>query len=355
MEVNYGQPDIKNLIYSDLLRLRPAIKVNKKQNERKYNDDIKLLLAEMLFINRYVEIEEKEARIIYIGAAPGFHLAKLMKCYPFIKFDLYDDQDLHPDLEKYISENNEQVTMFRELFTLETCDKYSNSEENIYVITDHKEPQYGKDPFFGIDTESRNRWQNEKEESYRNDMEFQKEVCLKLQPKCAYLRFRPPHFYEGEDGNDATFEYFKGVAWLMIYNDYKSTESRLAVEDFSKVDFKWNYQNYQYRLNYFNDSIRESLLLNPLTGQTTPLPNQLGNKFETVMMFTIMIEYMNSIGITDIRIGSLMDFYEKFMVLEFCSDVPGMYSSCDLDTVHSATANDDESCEYIDPSLQLTE
>lgn len=350
MEITYGQSDIKNLVYSDILKTLEDIKISKKKHERKYNDSIRLLLAEINFITIYVNKNEKNIRIIYMGAAPGFHLVKLMKLYPFILFDLYDDQDLHPDLNRYIDENPHQVTFYKELLIPSVAEKYKEYDDDIYLITDHREVKYMKDPMFHGDNEAKMNWQVGKEESYLRDMEIQKEICLTLKPIYACLRFRPPHYYSSgpmklTDDKRPIFEYFTGVIWLMIFNDYKSTESRLITNDFENIQCGWNYQTYQYRLNFFNDDVRESLLLNPLTKQTTPLPNQLGNKFETVMMMQIIINYMLSIGITDIRIGSLMKFYEKFMVLEYCSDIPGMYSE--------NSNNTNKLNEYFDDSIQM--
>lgn len=361
MEVIYGQCDVKNLVYSDILRPLEDIKVSKKKHERRYNDSMRLLLAEINFITTYIEKDEKDVRIIYMGAAPGFHLVKLMKMYPFIKFDLYDDQELHPDLQHYINENADQVNHYPELFTVELTGRYTNpkSEDDIYLITDHRDPKYMKDPIYPGDNEAKMTLQIKKEESYANDMEIQKQICIALKPIYACLRFRPPHYYTSgpmtlAEGEKPIFEYFFGVAWLMIFSDYKSTETRLVVNDFDNVKYGWNFQTYQYRLNRFNDEVRENFLLNPLTKQTTPLPSQLGNKFEPIMMMQIIIDYMQSIGITDIRISSLMKFYEKFLVVEYCSDISGMYSGCSFEKVHVENADDaGPQCEYVDDSIQL--
>lgn len=333
MSLSYGECDIGNLIYSSLLEPQKDIKINKKRSERKYNDDLRLLLSEMLYIIRYVDYnpDREDTTIIYIGAAPGFHLVKLMKMFPFIKFHLYDDQDLHCDLEKYISENGEQVRMFREKFTLESCDMYEG--RNVYLITDHKEVRFMSDLPFSKEEgylESKRLFQIEKEQSYLNDMEFQKEICKKLNPKNAFLRFRPPHYYDGESPEIAIFEYFPGTVYLMIYNDYKSTESRIVVENFTDEKFKWNYKEYQYRLNYFNDNKRESLLKNPFTNDNSPLPNQGGNKFEFVMMFFILLEYYASIGIENPRVSDIFNFYTRFLVIESCSDIPNMFKECEI-------------------------
>lgn len=317
---------VDKLVYSnDLLDNIEYIKVDKKKHERKYNNDMRLLLSEILFITRYVDFAPN-IKIIYIGAAPGFHLVKLMKLFPFIKFDLYDPEELNLDLVQYISVNSNQVTFFNEKFILETCEKYNNSEENIYLITDNRDVMFMKEDF-----NDKINFQIQKEISYAEDMNFQKEVCIKLNPKYAFLRFRPPHFYKETTIEPAIFEYFAGTVWLMIYNDYKSTEGRIAVNDFTKDNFRWNYKKYQFRLNFFNDKVRESSLTNPVTLDQTPLPNQLGNKFETVMMIQIIIDYMITIGYLNPRISELMNFYTNFLVVETCSDVPGLLAGCDID------------------------
>lgn len=360
--VIYGQPEITNLVYSHLLKLRFNVKDKMtKRHTRSYNEDIKLLLSELNFITRYVTWGDKPIRIVYIGAAPGFHLAKLMKLFRFeynqmIYFDLYDDQQLHPDLEHYIEENTDQVTMYRELFTIETCTRYIDTGDDVYLITDNRDPKYNKDPIFGSDKESKLKWQNEKEESYANDMEFQKQVCIAMRPLYSCLRFRPKHFYSDTMTEDESLSYLKGTVWLMLFGDFGSTETRLVTNDYDKIDYQWSLKNYQYRLNYYNADVRESLLLNPLTKEQTPLPNMLGNMFEPVMVFVQLIEYLNSIGIAtkSIRLKTLMDMYTNFIMVDFCSDSKGLFKSCTFNDVHSAgTGDHDQSCMYIDPSLEL--
>lgn len=359
-KVIYGQPEVTSLVYSHMIHLREYIKIEKdKRPTRNYNDDIRLLLAEINFITRYVKYEERPVRIIYIGAAPGFHLAKLMKMFKFnedecIYFDLYDDQPLHPDLEQYIIENPDQVTMYRELFSVDTAERYDNSTDDIYLITDQRDPKFSKDPIFGSDKDAKEKWQVEKEASYAADMELQKNICIRLQPKYACLRFRPPHFYTGITPDDEAMIYFSGVCWLMLYGDLKSTESRLVTSNYSTVDYKWNIKTYQYRLNYYNAEIRESLLLNPITKEQTPLPNMLGNMFEPVMTLVHIIEYFKSIGITSIRLKSLMDVYTKLIMVDYCSDTPGLFQGCSFKDVNSAgDGSIDQSCVYVDPSLEL--
>lgn len=332
-----------------MLQLRSSIKIeNDKRHNRRYNEDIKLLLSELSFITRYVDVEEKPIKIVYIGASPGYHLVKLMKLFDFqdnqiITFDLYDDQPLHPELEIYINDNPNQVTFYNELFTEETCDRYNNETTDVYLITDHKDPKYNVDPFFGLDKEAKEKWQIEKEESYAMDMEFQKKICIRLKPKYACLRFRPKHFYFGVTDENESLEYFKGVVWLPLFADLKSTESKLVTNNYDDIGYKWNLKNYQYRLNYYNDVVRESKVLNPLTGEQTPLPNMLGNMFEPLMTMVILIEYLNSTGVStkSIRIKTLMDLYSDFIMIEYCSNLKGFFN------------NNEAEDTYIDPSLQL--
>lgn len=310
----YETNDIENLIYSSVLGLRPeAEKINKKLSVRKNNNDLKLLISEVLFINRYVENDDSV--ILYIGAGPGTHISKLIKMYPNMKFHLYDSEQINV-------EESENVRIFNKKFTMEDCTNYDNS---VYIITDFKDTKYDRDESF-ITTHEKNKWQADKELSYLGDMILQRDICVEIKPKAAFLRFRPSHYYSGINDPLDSFEYFSGVIWMMIYNDYKSTESRLAVTDFTITNFKWSIQTYQYKLNFFNYIVRESLALNPFTNDSTPLPNQLGNKFETVMMVKIILEYFRVIGIFKPRISEIMSFYSDFLVVESCRDI----DLCDL-------------------------
>ena len=336
MSLTYGEPKFENLLYSDRIRESAYIKVNLKKNQRKFNEDLRLFAAELMFLLLYIKPEEiKINRIIYIGAAPGFHLVKLMKMFPDLKFDLYDDQELHEELLKYISENGDQVIRYREKFTVDTCERYDDKSDNLYLITDHRDHELMKDPIFtGVEdvTTAKEKFHRIKEESYMQDMELQKEVCKRLQPLVAFLRFRPPHFIDGVSVEPATFEYFKGIATLMIYNDYKSNEGRLIVTDFTNDKFAWNYKSYQHRLNHFNDEIRESMLLNPFTNDQTPLKNQLGNKFETVMLIFLLKKYFELQNHCNVKSDSILSFYTNFVIAESCSGLKGMFQICDVNT-----------------------
>lgn len=327
MSLTYGQCDINsNLIYNSNIQQLvitdskedDTLKRDNIDRQRKFNNDMKLLLAEINFINKYVENDD-EILIVYIGCSPGLHLVKLLKMFPFIKFHLYDPEDPHSELLEYIKNNSDKITFYKELFTIETCNRYKKS--SIYLMTDFRDIKYNVDPYFGLDFEAKNKWQMEKEKSYVDDMEFQKQICILLEPKVSFLRFRPPHFYSNQRLDNISFEYFHGVIWLMIFNELKSTESRIVVTDYTTTDFKWNYQLYQYRLNYFNFKLRESMLLNPFTNDKSPLQNQLGNKFETVLMIKIIIDYFNVIGYPSPRQIEILDFYSNFLVAETCSDV----------------------------------
>lgn len=358
----YNQATHLNLVYSHMLQLRNSIKIeNGKRLRRSYNNDIKLLFRELNFIVSYIEYGDRPIRIVYIGSSPGFHLAKLMKLFKFnqdemIHFDLYDDQPIHPDLKHYIDENQDQVNLYNELFTLDTCERYIDTNEDVYLISDIRDPKYSRDPIFGADKEAKEKWQTEKEESYVSDMEFQKQITIKMRPKYTCLLFRPPHFYDGITDDNASFEYFKGVVWLPIFADLKSTEACIVTNDYDNINYKWSLRTYQFRLNYYNDIVRESLLLNPLTGEQTPLPNQIGNNYESVMVFVLLIRYLQSIGIAkkSIRLKTLMDLYTDFVMVDFCSDSRSFFQNCSFNEVHSAgDGTNEQSCLYIDDSLEL--
>lgn len=325
--MNYGVAKCENLIYCNAIPdTKKTINVKDQRLERKFNPNLKLLAIETLFINRYVKLEDKPIKIIYIGCSPGFHLSKLIEMYDFIYFDLYDPVDCCIEL-KLIIQQNKKVKFYKEKFTIETCSRYEDDEFDIYLITDYRDEKYNND--LQIPTGSsadfkrlRHKFQMQKEASYLDDMILQRDICKVLNPKYACLRFRPPHFYNNEflqSPNGDFFPYFYGTVWLLLYNDLKSTESRLIVNNYDDDNYNWNYENYQYRLNYFNGITRETSLKNPFTGNNTPLPNQLGNRFETMMLFLILREYLQTIGYESPRVSDVMTLYTDFLIVEQCS------------------------------------
>jgi len=336
MSLAYGTPQIEKVLYSERLKELVDIKIDIKRNQRKYNEDLRLFTAELLFLIYYIEpVKNKNNRVIYMGAAPGFHLVKIMKMFPDIMFDLYDKENLHIELQKYVNDNPDQVTYFDENFSVETCKFYEETEDNLYFMTDHRDPEFMTDPIFTYSkdkNDEKQKYQVKKEESYKHDMDLQMEICKVLKPLYAYLRFRPPHFYSGLSPKNASMEYFSGTLFLMVFNDYKSIEGRLVVSNFDNCDFLWNYESYQYRLNYFNNEVRESMLKNPFTFDQTPLKDQLGNKFETVMLIYLLKEYFKLQGQLTIKSSSIINFYKNFIILESCNELNGMYDVCETKT-----------------------
>lgn len=325
MSLAYIPANYKSLVYSDMLKEESHISVNLMKMERKYNNDLKLLMNEILFLILYVEMLGNPIKVIYMGAAPGFHLIKLLKMFMFIEFDLYDPEPLHPELQQYVDENPQQVRYYPEKFDVLTCEHYVDSPYDIYLITDHRDVKFNKDPIYPPGSniqELKDRHQADKEASYMEDMKLQMEVCKVLKPKFANLRFRPPHFYNTmtiKSPEPAIFNYFFGTIWLMIYNDFKSTESRIVVSDYSNDSFAWNYKSYQYRLNFFNSQTRELLVKNPFSDDNTPLPYQLGNRFEIVMVFKILKDYLATCGYENARVSDVAEIYSEFLVVESCS------------------------------------
>lgn len=337
MSLTYGEPNYSSLVYSVLLKEEKFINVSKKNMERKFNNNLKLLANEILFLTKYVKLNSKPVRVIYIGAAPGVHLSKLLPLFPFLSFDLYDPEDIDSSTMDYIkSTPSHDIRVFKEKFTIETCSRYDDTED-IYLITDHRDVMYNKEPIFDLSNGGdlmllKHEYQMKKEESYSRDMELQREICKVLKPIYANLRFRPPHYYESGlfiSPEPAIFKYFSGDIWLLIYNELKGTESRIVVNDFDK-EFTWNYKSYQYRLNYFNSMVRESLLKNPFTNDNIPLPNQLGNKYEIIMLFLILKDYFISIGYQTPRVSDVINLYTDFIIKESCTQDICTFQSSDI-------------------------
>lgn len=366
MQVKYGIPGPEKLIYSSHLGNISSIKVNLQTNQRRYNEQLRLFASNLYFLSLFIKpinyddiiivngVEQTRIknRVIYVGNNPGLQLMKIMTMFEDLYFDLYfyieSGTKVDNEILDFINKNSNRVKHYNRSYDVnEDYKKYvivktdengkelrtQTKNEFIYLLSDIRDLNFHTDPtsIHGKDKyEEKMKFQMLKEESYKKDMELQMSITKSLVLTAAYLRFRPEHFYEGITKPGTYFTYYEGLVNLMIYNDMKSTESRLVVTDFNNDKFKWDCEIYQHKMNYFNDKVRESFLINPFTGDQSPLNFQLGNKFETVMLMYLLKQYFYIQGITNVKSNNVLKFYTNYVIAESCTSISG--TNCEIET-----------------------
>ena len=317
---NYNLCDYNHLYFSNLKEDNRTI--NKSENRFYDNKDIKMLSTIIFFINKYVTIENKKVKILYINALPDKHLVKLLLMYPFLYFDIYVNYELDKELV-----NNDKVNIYRKEFTIDDANLYKDNEEfDIYVITDHK-----VDFHLRNETYNKEEFKIVKEKSYEEDMKNQYDFCKIIKPKAANLIFRPPKFINTVDIN---YSYFNGEIIATIFNSSFSNSSRLIINNLDgeynwNEIYKWNLVVYTNKLNYYNNVVCKYLLKNPFTNDNTPLPNQIGNKFEYVILFMILRDYFISIQNPLPSLYDVLSLYTNFFIKEKLNERKYIFDNLD--------------------------
>lgn len=224
--------------YSQLVE-RVSYKESKKLYQRRMKDihlgQLKLLISEILFLTKYAKDGNK---IVYVGAAPGFHIYQLAILFPNLTFDLWDPV-------RFEIKEHKNIKKFNKFFMDQDAKKYQTDGNNILFVSDIRNLKIGE--FRKVkDEKARN---DEIDQLILDDMERQKVWVQTIQPIASYLKFRVPYETNG-------FKYLKGTLYLQPYSP-ASTETRLLTTNYADMD---DYDNkaFDEKLAYFNCCMRLS-------------------------------------------------------------------------------------------------
>lgn len=208
---------------------------------RKYHlGQLKLLMSEILFLSKMAKDGNK---VVYVGAAEGYHSSYLADMFPKLTFDLWD-------ATPFKIEPRPNIKLFKRYFELEDAEEYAKEGNNILFISDIRNLEIGVAKLF-----------IENDDSYdkiiEEDNEKQRIWVTTIKPIAAYLKFRPTY-------SPGTTKYFGGKIYLQPYSPL-STETRLLATDFNTMidydniefDEKLAYFNYRQRINQFPSSYKK--------------------------------------------------------------------------------------------------
>lgn len=190
---------------------------------------LKLLIAEIIFLSKY---SKEGNKVVYVGAASGYHINVLVKLFPYLTFDLWDSRkfDIKPHLN---------VTIFNRYFTDEDALDYKKDSSNILFISDIRNLEIRKSD---INVEKVN-------DIVEIDDKMQLDWVQILKPKAASIKFTLPY-------NNNKTNFLPGKIYLQPYSPI-STETRLF---FSRQDpnklITYDNQEFDEKMAYFNCNYR---------------------------------------------------------------------------------------------------
>lgn len=190
---------------------------------------IKLFFSELIFLTKY---QKDATKVLYVGAAEGYHISKLADLFPNLMFDLWD-----PAKFKLIPRNN--IKIYNYAFTIDDAKKYASQQEKILFMCDIRTISVAK----LIKKEE----EIKVDELIEDDMVMQADWIKIIEPVYAYLKFRLPWY-------SPTSKYLGGTIYLQPYSPL-SSEARLMTNNYTDY-IEYNNNDYSDKMSYFNHFIR---------------------------------------------------------------------------------------------------
>ena len=221
--------------FSQLADSVPYVKGKEKLDTSKASihlGQFKLFFSELLFLTKYIH---EATRVLYVGAAMGYHIAKLADLFPTIMFDLWDPG-------KFSIEPRDNIKIYNKLFRNENAQAYASDKENILFMCDIRTLDIG--------TLLKKKSNDEINDLIENDMNMQANWIKIINPIYAYLKFRLPWASEKKP----TSKYLGGTVYLQPYSPV-GTEARLMTNNYTDY-VEYNNKEYDEKFAYFNFNIR---------------------------------------------------------------------------------------------------
>lgn len=190
---------------------------------------LKLFFAELIFLTMHSKTGDK---ILYVGAAPGYHITKLADLFPNITFDLWDPR-------KFETESRTNIKLFNNFFTDDSARTYVHNTERILFMCDLRTIKIGK--------LKKAKDIEKMDELIDEDMNMQRRWCQIIKPTYAYLKFRLPY-------EIPKTKYLPGTIYLQPYTKI-STEARLMTNVYDN-NILYDNIDFEEKLAYHNGYTR---------------------------------------------------------------------------------------------------
>jgi hypothetical protein len=163
--------------YAQLTARMPFAEFSKSscgQSKKIHMGQLKLLISEIMFLSKKSHPGNK---VLYVGAAEGYHTAYLANMFPHLTFDLWDPGRFH-------IEDRPNIKIFNRFFTHEDAKKYISQGYNTLFISDIRNLEIAE----SIKTDVKRA-----DDIIEEDNKKQLEWVHIINPICAFLKFRPPY------------------------------------------------------------------------------------------------------------------------------------------------------------------
>lgn len=243
--------------------------ISKTEIDRSFHlGQLKLLMSEVLFLTKHYGDNRK---VVYVGAAEGYHISYLADMFPKMTFDLWDATEF-----KLIKKSNMKI--FNRYFEQEDAIKYSKEGFNILFMSDIRNVEVGVAKVLDDEGDTYSKIIEE-------DNKKQKEWVMTIKPIAAYLKFRPIY-------TPGKTSYFDGTIYLQPYSP-DSTETRLLVTNY-KSSTEYDNVEFDEKLAYFNTYTRLSYLTSKW--ESLLKKHKILYRWDNIYAFYILEKYLKKMG-----------------------------------------------------------
>lgn len=192
----------------------------------------KLFFAELLFLTKHIQ-SNSITKVLYVGAAEGYHISKLADLFPDVLFDLWDPR-------KFDLEPRDNIKIYRQFFTDDRAEAYAADNDKILFMCDIRTLDIGK-----LKKENEG---HKIDDLIMDDMTMQANWVKIIKPVYAYLKFRLPWF------ENYLSPYLPGTIYLQPYSP-TSTEVRLMTNNYFEY-VEYDSKEHDEKIAYFSFFIR---------------------------------------------------------------------------------------------------
>lgn len=235
-------------------------------NKKLHSGQLKLFYSELLFLTYNYDKNDNQ-KVLYIGAAEGYHITMLSKLFPELHFDLWDKREFDVN-------ESDKVKIYKRYFLNNDSKKYKN--DNILLISDIRDLDIGKNKDDS----------NKMDKIVMDDMELQKQWCKLIKPKIAFLKFRIPY-------DKSKFEYLTGTLFIQPYTTI-SAELRLMTNDYDTFK-SYDSDEIDTKMAYFHVNVR-CKKNNYKSWSELLIKNKLVNSWDNVFSIFVIKCYLEKIN-----------------------------------------------------------
>lgn len=228
---------------------------------------LKLFFTELQFLSMWAHLAKK---VLYVGAANGYHIGKLAELFPDLMFDLWDPG-------RFEVKETANIRIFNKFFDDAAAESYKSEGDQILFMCDIRTLK--------IALYKKNQENQKMDQLVVNDMLMQQRWVQMINPIYAFLKFRLPYYTE-------KVSYLTGTIYLQPYAPL-STETRLMTNNY--IDEKI-YNNFEFdaKMAYFNYITRQKRIEHTKWKKCLSEYN-LVNAWDNVIALNISLMYVTRI------------------------------------------------------------